>query len=131
MIIVVNSLLTFFPEFQAEHFEKSLPSGNLGARTRVFVILFAWKSQQQRRPKVECGHAVYEQWIMLVGRGVPTNRSNNCTEPVSETALFHVSIRCELMGSTPRPSLLVGFAKHWLRASEVSARSERNAGRID
>jgi hypothetical protein len=130
MIIVVNSLLTFSPEFQAEHFEKSLPSGNLGARTRVFVILFAWKSEQQRRPKVECGHAVYEQWIMLVGR-VPTNRSNNCTQPVSETALFHVSTRCELMGSTPRPSLLVGFAKRWLRASEVAARSERNAGRID
>jgi len=130
MIIVVNSLLTFFPEFQAEHFEKSLPSGNLGARTRVFVILFAWKSEQQRRPKVECGHAVYEQWIMLVDR-VPTNRSNNCTQRVSETALFHVSTRCELMGSTPRPSLLVGFAKRWLRASEVAARSERNAGRID
>jgi hypothetical protein len=30
MIIVVNSLLTFSPEFQAEHFEKSLPSGKSG-----------------------------------------------------------------------------------------------------
>jgi len=37
-----------FPEFQARHFRKSLPGGNLGARKPVLVELFAGKYEQER-----------------------------------------------------------------------------------
>jgi hypothetical protein len=53
-------LLTLFPEFQAGHFRKSLPGGNLGARTPVLVELFAGKYEQERRAKVKFGQAVNE-----------------------------------------------------------------------
>jgi hypothetical protein len=64
-------LLTLFHEFQARHFRKSLPVGNLGVRTPVLVELFAGKYEQERRAKVKFGQAVNEQWIMLVD-SVPT-----------------------------------------------------------
>jgi hypothetical protein len=53
-------LLTLFPDFQARHFKKSLPSGNLGARTPVLVELFVGKYEQERRAKVKFGQAVNE-----------------------------------------------------------------------
>jgi hypothetical protein len=53
-------LLTLFPEFQARHFRKSLPGGNLGARKPVFVELFAGEHEQERRAKVKFGQAVNE-----------------------------------------------------------------------
>jgi hypothetical protein len=71
-------LLTLFPEFQARHFRKSLPGGNLGARRPVFVELFAGEYEQEGRAKVKFGQAADEQWIMLVG-SVTTNWSKNCT----------------------------------------------------
>jgi len=49
-----------FPEFQARHFRKSLPGGNLGARKPVLVELFAGKYEQERRAKVKFGQAVNE-----------------------------------------------------------------------
>jgi hypothetical protein len=60
MIIVVNCLLTVFPEFQARHFRKNLPRGNLGAGMPVLVELFAGKYEQERRAKVKFGQAVNE-----------------------------------------------------------------------
>jgi len=79
-----------FPEFQARHFRKSLPGGNLGTRTPVLVQLFAGKYEQERRAKVKFYQAADEQWIMLVGK-VPTNSSKNSIQPVTETAVLHVS----------------------------------------
>jgi hypothetical protein len=58
----------------------------------VLVELFAGKYEQERRAKVKFGQVVDEQWIMLVGR-VPTTRSKDSTQSVTETALFHVSAR--------------------------------------
>jgi len=123
-------LLTLFPEFQARHFRKSLPGGNLGAQKPVLVELFAGKYEQERRAKVKFGQAVDEQWIMLVDR-VPTNWSKNSTQPVTETALFHVNARFGLRWSAQRRSLFARFAKRWLRGSEVAGRPECNAGPID
>jgi len=59
-MVVENLLLTLFPEFQARHFRKSLPGGNLGARRPVFVKLFAGKYEQERRAKVKFGQAADE-----------------------------------------------------------------------
>lgn len=63
-----------------------------GREGLVLVESFAWKYEQERRAKVKFGQAVDEQWIMLVDR-VPTNSSKNSTQPVTETALFHVNAR--------------------------------------
>ena len=96
-IIVVNLLLTLFPEFQARHFRKSLPGGKLGTGTPVLVELFAGKYEQERWAKIKFGQIVDEQGIMLVGR-VSTNRPKNSLQFVTETALFHVNARCNLSG---------------------------------
>jgi hypothetical protein len=72
---VVNSLLTFFPEFQAEHFEKSLPSGNLGARTRVFVILFAWKSEHSGGRKLNTAMLFMSNGLCLWAGTLPTGQT--------------------------------------------------------
>ena len=129
-IFVGNLLLTLFPEFQAGHFRKSLPSGNRGARRPVLVELFAGKYEQERRAKVKFGQAADEQWIMLVDR-VFTNWSKNSTQPGTETALFHVNARYGLRWTAQWPSLFAGFAKRWPRGFEVAGRLERNAGSID
>jgi hypothetical protein len=99
----------------------------LGAGTSVLVELFAGKYEQKRRAKIKFGQIVDEQWIVLVGR-VPTNRSKNSLQSVTETTLFHASATCGLRRSAQRRSL---FAKRWLRRSEVAGRFERNVGPID
>src|SRR4030095_11763141 len=50
---------------------------------------------------------------------------------MTETVLFHVSVRCGLRWRTHRLSSFVGFAKRWTSKSEVAERLDPNAGPID
>jgi hypothetical protein len=49
---------------------------------------FARKLKPERRPEIECGHAVDEQWIVSVG-GLPNNWPQNSTQLLNKDVRFH------------------------------------------